>query len=183
MAIAIVGLVGVVIGALLSGVAQDLVERRKQHVSTRAAARAIGEELTIAANKVSSATKAAEHPGWWSGTVVTRIWEDRFDALAAGISEELLAEVTRAYALIDSWNAEKAAAKQAGRTELTASEVAELTTDSKQLETTSGTLGNAMRPNPKTARQLRAVRRISAVGCGLLILVLLVSFLVIPEPT
>jgi xanthosine utilization system XapX-like protein len=62
MTAAIIGLVGVVIGTLLSGVASDILQRRKQRAAALAAARAIATELRVAHAKLGSATKPARSP-------------------------------------------------------------------------------------------------------------------------
>lgn len=122
--VAVVGLIGVIVGTLLGGVASDIVERRKRRAAGRAAARVIAAELDIVANKLNSAaapaeqsrttarvdaggTTPVEEPGWWIGVPPTRAWEAHFDALASICPAELLKEVAAAYAQIESWKVER----------------------------------------------------------------------------
>jgi hypothetical protein len=121
---AVVGAIGVILGALLGGVASDAVERRKVRVAGRAAARAIGAELALAASKLGSATAPSEEasgpaaggagatapveePGWWLGVPSTRAWEARFDALAAIAPKEVIEDLATAYAQIESWKSQR----------------------------------------------------------------------------
>ena len=55
---AAVGLIGVIVGALLTGVINLILDRARQHAFARVASRLIGEELRVAEQKVRSAIDA-----------------------------------------------------------------------------------------------------------------------------
>jgi hypothetical protein len=116
MTAAIIGLLGVVVGALLSGVASDLLERRKRRATALAAARAIATELRVAHAKFESATKPVRSPSWWVGIPVTTAWQGQLSLLAAKAPNKVVDETARAYAQIESWIGERDAANAAGAT-------------------------------------------------------------------
>jgi hypothetical protein len=110
MTAALVGLIGVIVGGLLGGVASDIVERRVRRRSADAAGRVIAAELALAYARLNGAADAGE---WWSGTLPTAAWRDHFAALAAEAPDDLIGELATAYALLESWNDEGESARVA----------------------------------------------------------------------
>jgi hypothetical protein len=114
MTVALIGLVGVVIGALLSGVISDLLDRRKQRTAALSAARAIVTELRVARAKLGSVTMPVRTPSWWVGTPVLTAWQGQLSLLAARAPAWVVDATANAYAKIESWVGEREEARIAG---------------------------------------------------------------------
>jgi hypothetical protein len=66
MTAAVLGLIGVAIGALLAGVVSYVVERKKERTRARVAARLIALELRVASRRILGAV-ASNPRAWWAG--------------------------------------------------------------------------------------------------------------------
>jgi hypothetical protein len=153
MTAAIIGLVGVLIGAVLGGITSDLLERRKQRASALAAARAIATELRVAYAKLESATLPVQSPGWWVGTPVTTAWQSQLSLIAAKAPGEVIDEAAKAYAQIDSWIAERESAREAGIGQPSAEQHAELKRLLGKLQTAITLLDRFVREPPGKKRR------------------------------
>lgn len=133
---AIIGAVAVIVGAVFTGVASDIIERRKRRSAGRAAALAIAAELDLLASKLDSAAApgdeqaadadATHELGWWVGVPPISAWRSSFDALAAVAPRELIRFVATAYGQAESWQAERG---QAGDLPPNAAQVVQLKKD------------------------------------------------------
>src|SRR5260370_14422937 len=98
---ALIGLIGVVVGALFGGIVNSVNDRRKQVASGRVAARLIAEEIAQSRERLLSAKR-----NWWEGDLPTTAWQAHVGDLALGIdlTNAELKDVFTAYTLIDRWN-------------------------------------------------------------------------------
>lgn len=112
---ALIGLIGVVAGALLGGLVRVLVDRQRQQLRARVAARLIAAELGVVVRKLQSAVKTG---GWWAGELPTQAWRGHLGDLAVVVSNADLNSVQAAYESIDTWNADKVAANKPNSDEL-----------------------------------------------------------------
>lgn len=98
MTAAIFGLVGVVIGGLLTAGADWMVERRRERAATRAAARLVLLDLseTFAQLAVSSARKIYAF-GLAGGELTTEAWSQHREQLAVALTEAEWSAVSGAY--------------------------------------------------------------------------------------
>lgn len=103
---ALIGLIGVVIGGLLSGLLNTLLARSQRLGDALAAGRVIRAELEVAAKKLSTPGLTTP-PAWWVGMLPTGARQAHFADLAARAPDDTIEEVATAYALIESWNAER----------------------------------------------------------------------------
>jgi hypothetical protein len=108
---AAVGLIGVIVGALLTGVVTLVLERGRRRELARVAGRLIAEELDVVKEKMTSALDADE---WWLGDLPTDAWKTHQSHLATDASPDLMAQLARAYAICVSWNDEHALARLSG---------------------------------------------------------------------
>lgn len=117
---AILGLIGVVFGAVFTTVLNLMLERRQRLKRAKDASRLMVNELSAAEIKVTSAVRspptsraaAGEPPGWWLGDLdVAALTAYKSDLLTVA-SDGLLRTVASAYAICVSLNDEHAAAKK-----------------------------------------------------------------------
>ncbi|SRR5579863_172867 len=106
---AAIGLIGVIVGALLAGVVNLVLDRRRRIAEARIAARLIDVELKSAETKINSAVGAAH---WWIGDLLREAWRKHQSRLATNVSADALEAVAEAYALCAGLNDEHAAARK-----------------------------------------------------------------------
>lgn len=98
MSEAIFGLIGVVVGGVLSGAVQWAMTRRDERGATRRAARLVRSELREMRDLLTTWLGfAAWHWSWWESP---REWVEHRDVLAAGVSAEVWELTERAYARV-----------------------------------------------------------------------------------
>lgn len=97
MAEAIFGLVGVVVGGLLTGVVTLLLERRRENQEARVAQRIARSELGEAAKAVEDALAAGEWPPGWDKKRWSESWSTNRRVLAATMEDDDFAKLARAY--------------------------------------------------------------------------------------
>jgi hypothetical protein len=103
MAAALIGLIGIVAGALLGGLLTFGVEARKRRQSAYAAGTLIATELGVIINRLVSAIPESGDTERWEGTLPTTAWEahaadivaDGIPALTPGKPEPLDSEIER----------------------------------------------------------------------------------------
>jgi hypothetical protein len=100
---ALVGLLGITVGALLGGLVNYEVELRKRRATAKAAGLLISNELTIVLAKMSSAVKSGD---WWQGALPTKAWDTHVHELALEVPDRVLSDLTAAYGSIARWNAD-----------------------------------------------------------------------------
>jgi hypothetical protein len=139
MTAALVGLIGVIAGALLGGVVNYVIERRKRWAAADAAGRLIAGELAATELRLQA---SSERKHWWAGDLPTEAWRTHAKDLGAELPG-VLQDLSTVYVnVIDSWNAERAAADAGSRAP-----------------------GGATSGTPALARGNRRCRR-RAQGCG-----------------
>jgi hypothetical protein len=100
---ALVGLLGVVAGALLGGIVTIEVDRGRRRRLAIAAAHRVRIEL----EKAERTFNAARRTGlWWLGDVSEDAWRAHSDNLVAALRPDVLKAVQNAYVLIETWSAE-----------------------------------------------------------------------------
>lgn len=164
MTAALVGLLGVIAGALLGGVVNYSVDRKKQRAAAQVAALLIARELRAAATKMGSAVTTK---GWWQGCLPTGE-KHRLQQVAFGMPA-VLAPVTDAYGIIAIWNA-------AGRKE--PPDLVRVAEGCKAIEGAQGHLERAMRPNPLPRWRWAARRPVQVAATMLVVLGALVGLVV-----
>jgi hypothetical protein len=98
MTAALIGLIGVVAGALLAGLANYEVERRKRLDAARAAGLLIADELQVAVRRLKSAT-ADE---WWAGELPTEAWKTNLKDLVHVLPDSVREDLRDAYNIIEA---------------------------------------------------------------------------------
>lgn len=96
MTAALIGLIGVIAGALLGGLVNAWVERRRQRTAAWVAARLIAAELDVVERRVSS---AIQNKNWWPGELPTNAWKAQLANLASGPAS--LTKLVAAYEKIE----------------------------------------------------------------------------------
>jgi hypothetical protein len=114
MTAAIIGLIGVVVGALLGGLTNAWVERRKRSAQAEAAGRIIAGDFEIAEKQLGSAIEEDGTTVWWLGDLPTEGWKTNVKDLALAAPPNILRNVTRAYGILESHNLDLRAAKGQG---------------------------------------------------------------------
>src|SRR5437660_11484501 len=92
---AAVGLIGVIGGALLTGVVNLVLERRTRRSRAKVAAGLIAVELDVALAKMDAALAEDE---WWLGDLRVDEWRTHQSDLASDASYEHMEELGRAHA-------------------------------------------------------------------------------------
>jgi hypothetical protein len=111
MVAAVIGLLGVLAGAVLAGVVSFRVERRKQVLAAFRAGRLIAAELSTNRRLLQNAPKQKQ---WWTAELSNSAWTGHRSELATDVGEELLEKVTLAYGLIDTLTHMREAAQAPG---------------------------------------------------------------------
>jgi hypothetical protein len=104
VSVALVGLVGVIAGALLGGLMSFRLERSKQLMAARVARSLIVAELEGATIRMTSAVTTGK---WFSLKLPTETWREMAGALSPAIDDDLGQRLSDAYGQIEVWNAEK----------------------------------------------------------------------------
>jgi hypothetical protein len=106
---ALIGLIGVVAGALLGGVVSATVGWSKRRTQAAAAGSLIGSELEAVRTRMQGAID--EHQ-WWLGDLPTEIWAKHRGQLAFAMRHSDLDRLAAAYInVIDAWNLRRHAAE------------------------------------------------------------------------
>jgi hypothetical protein len=111
MTAALVGLLGVIAGALLGGVVKSKADRRLRRVEVVATARIMAIELRSTAFTLRTVVTSGE---WWVGELPVRLWDARSLAVAYDLDEPKLGEVENTYRLLRNLNASTRSIRQAG---------------------------------------------------------------------
>ncbi len=161
---ALIGLIGVVAGALLTGWLNHRTEKGKRHLEASVAAQLVAAELEIASIKLKSATNANE---WWPGELPAEQWRKNGPSLAGEVGEELLGELAATYALLEIWILEQRAAKANG---IPADLLSALEENQEKIEGVATRLKNAM-PPPSSGQAPKSIRFFAgAIAVGAVIL-------------
>jgi hypothetical protein len=90
MAAALIGLIGLIAGALLGGLLTFSVEMSKRRRTAHAAGSLVASELTAVIDRLLNAASAPGGPKRWKGKLPTRAWETcAADLVAKGIPKQL----------------------------------------------------------------------------------------------
>lgn len=111
MTAAVVGLLGVIAGALFGGVVKSRADRRLRRVEVVATARIMAIELRSTVVTLLSAKDAGE---WWPGEFPVWLWNAKSLAVSYDLDKASLEEVENAYAILRNWNATTRLMRQAG---------------------------------------------------------------------
>ena len=106
MTAALIGLIGVIAGALLAGVANYWVESRRRRATAYAAGTLIVTQLTTVERRMTSASTKKQR---WKGALPLDFWAEHANALAYDVRPRIFENVAGAYQLIDSWNTDTSA--------------------------------------------------------------------------
>jgi len=157
MTVAVLGFIGVVVGALLTGVVAYVVERKKHRNRARVAARLLALEIRVARKRILSAAAARS---WWAGELPTAARSEQLSDLAFGLdlSNAELRKIDGAYVIIESWNLERDAS---GSKALTETQREELAVDAGELEKVIKWLTEELR-QPLPAGEGRIARWLSS---------------------
>jgi hypothetical protein len=172
---ALIGLIGVVVGALLTGFASLWVEEKKRQRSAAVAAYLIADELATSYGRIESALDANPMQ-WWLGDLPTRAWQEHLKDLGFKASADSLQDLANAYIIIDRLNVDR------GSDELPAKLVTELQTADlpaiKIVKDNLCTTAKSLSVNPK----LRGLRRRSSQVAAALIFVVALIAVIVPHP-
>jgi hypothetical protein len=92
-----IGFIGVIVGGALAGGVSYVLERRRERVALRVAARLIEEDLRTAYAAVSASVEAGCRWAWPADTkIVTSCWNDQRGLIAANVPHSDWRKVTRA---------------------------------------------------------------------------------------
>ena len=106
---AIFGLVGVVVGGLLSGGVAYVMERRREQHATRAAARLLAEELRRAISFIHGVLRPVDSD-WQSRAFAEldlEVWKQNRVLLASALAEEAWTDVASAFEIVDALKEER----------------------------------------------------------------------------
>jgi len=168
---ALIGLVGVIAGALLGGLMTFQLERSKRLAEAQVARSLIAAELEGAAIRMEGAIRAGK---WSSLKLPSEMWREKAGALLVVIDGGLGEKLGDAYGLIEVWNAEQANRAIEGKQE------AELKRDRDLFRELSKRLKKAVPepPGPRLRRPAKAV----AVVAGVTVVVALAIGALAPRP-
>lgn len=181
MIAAVVGLIGVALGALLGGVVNVWVEARRRRKLAYAAGLVIAAELDVIRVRMESG-KSKGGAEWWSGDLPLQAWQAHMSELAAcGVpasegdedaEPDLLTSLSKTYASIDRWNV--------NRTSQPAPIVADLDRD---IELFGRVRSRLLAYVNRLSGPLRvATQRRVTVGAIVVALLLVIWLLLIPRP-
>ena len=108
MTAAVIGFIGVIAGALVTGWLNHRAEKDRRRAEARVAAQLIAAELE---NAVIELESSIEENKWWTGELLTKKWEDHASALAMEAERGLLESLADAYAQLEDWDRERKRAK------------------------------------------------------------------------
>jgi hypothetical protein len=105
MSAALIGLIGVVAGALLGGVVNSRLELHKRRTAALASGRLIANELASIESRMRAARNTNE---WWEGKLPDEMWVKHAKALAVDIRSSLVDDnLAVVYRNIAIWNESK----------------------------------------------------------------------------
>jgi hypothetical protein len=104
MTAAVIGVIGVVAGALLGGLLNYQAERSRRRALACVAGNLIAAELNLAAKRVEGVIQGE---GWAPVDFPTQVWKENAGALAMEVTPALIDELASAYALLELWDCEK----------------------------------------------------------------------------
>lgn len=162
MIAALIGFIGVVAGALLTGWLNHRAAKGRRRLEAGVAAQLIAAELDIAAIKLKSAIEASD---WWPGELPTEQWRANGPALAREVEGRLLEELAATYTLLETWALERRSAR---KQELPANLLDELSENQSKVKYLAERLKKAVPPPssgkvPKPIRILTGAIPIAAV--------------------
>jgi hypothetical protein len=177
---AVVGLLGVVVGALLAGGVTLYVERSKRRATGMSAAVFIAGELAVAIELVRGAVEARS---WWANDIPNRAWNDQIANLAL-LDPEGIEKTIAAYGAIDLLNSRRSLAGQIddGTVQTLKQRLGWLETEKERLEKVSqSSAGDQLLRRLAAKSLLRAFGRWSSLAVILALLVLAFNILFIPH--
>ena len=197
---AAVGLIGVIVGALLAGATNLVLDRRKRLARAKVAGRLIAVELGTAEQKLTAAIEAenrlpqvtgeqeasdapgAGEPvaavnatGWWMGDLPMDAWKQHQSNLATDVSPDVLEMVARAYALCAVLNDQHDEARTSH-----ARPQGDLADYAKTLALARGRLADESNIRPRMARQ-RIARWSPGLAAVIIVIVLAGLALFVPR--
>jgi hypothetical protein len=95
---AVIGLVGIIAGALLAGLLTIEVERRKRQKLAWIAGRMISSELKVVRTRVKSSVPEDSLATWWSGMLPTDSWKAHAGDLAPAVTRNRFGQLAVLYA-------------------------------------------------------------------------------------
>jgi hypothetical protein len=98
---AVIGVIGVVVGALVAGLLSARAEREKARGRSRVAGSLIASELETSRVRLKG---AHEDGRWWSAELSTRSWQEQGGALAEEAGGDLIDALVAAYDVLESWD-------------------------------------------------------------------------------
>ncbi len=101
---ALIGLLGVVAGALLGGVVSLVVARRNRRASAYVAGLLVAQELTDVETRIDTSLKAV--PQSWMGNLPHSAFDSNVSVLASEIEPAVLKDLVSQYAIVKSWQRE-----------------------------------------------------------------------------
>jgi hypothetical protein len=184
---AVIGLIGLIAGAIVTGFLNLVLGEREKRARARVAAQLITDELTAADKKLVSAidatlqAPAAEDGerigfGWWLGDLPVDAMREFQPDLATSASPGLRKMLASAYRICVSRNDEHAAARTTP-----AGPKGDLQEDRQSLEKVRQQLEAAPKLRAPS-QKLRATRRIAALIVSILVLALVLAALLVPRP-
>ncbi|MEV0084765.1 hypothetical protein [Saccharopolyspora sp. NPDC050642] len=97
MTAAIFGLVGVIIGGLLTGLVDFMLERRRERNDARAASKLLRSQLNDARTAVVVALEGREWPLGWNDKAWAQSWSVYWSALAGRMADDAFLKLAEAY--------------------------------------------------------------------------------------
>jgi hypothetical protein len=110
VAAAVIAFIGVLVGAMLTGLVTSQIEGRKRRLTALRGGRLIASELRVVSTLL---TVNADQGQWWTGELPTREWTTHNPELATDIDEETLDHLTGTYAAIGTLTEARALARTA----------------------------------------------------------------------
>ncbi len=170
MAVALVGLIGVVAGAFVGGWMDSRLDERRRTEDAVEARNLIAAELEDAAIRLESAAAANQ----WIPALSVRSWGDGRKRLVAAVDHHTRDELTSSYGAIEAWNGESS--DREGKA-LTDDERSAFGGASKAFMSLAAKL---KKPSPEMKRR-RRLRAVGAVAGATVVVALGISVLV-PRP-
>jgi hypothetical protein len=105
MTAAVIGVIGLIAGALITGLLDYRAARSNRRTRARVAGNLIATELELAIKRLDL---ARDKNRWWGQDFPSERWKANADALAVDVRRTLIDELAEAYAMLESWNLERA---------------------------------------------------------------------------
>lgn len=138
MAAALIGVIGVILGALVTALLSFRAEANRRRGEARVAARLIAGEIDAASIRIGAYATAKR---WGADEISTKQWQENGPALAAELPGATLERVLNAYALIESWESKR---EQCAGGAVVEKDIAKLSQDQRSLSTFSASLKDAI---------------------------------------